>query len=75
MSKTYNNVPMSDAMAESVAKTDAAWTGPKLIVLCFVTLGAAFTLLWLMAEGVVAPTFHQNDIGHETHDLQIGQGR
>lgn len=74
MSKTYNNIPMSDAMAESVAKTDDFWTGPKLIVLCFVTLSLALTLLWLMAEGVVGPTFHDNSIGHETHDLQFGDG-
>ena len=75
MSKTYNNVPMPAALAESVAKSDEFWTGPKLIVLCFVTLGLSFALLWSMAEGIVAPEFHNNDIGHETHDLQFGQGR
>ena len=75
MSQTYNNVPMSDSLAESVAKSDAAWSGPKLIVLCFATLGLAFALLWSMAEGIVAPEFHNDDIGHETHDLQFGTGR
>ena len=75
MSKTYNNVPMSEALAESVAKTDAFWTGPKLIILCLTTLAASLTLLWLMANTTVAPTFHNNDIGHETHDLQFGDGR
>jgi hypothetical protein len=75
MSKTYNNVPMSDALAESVAKSDAFWTGPRLIGLCAVTLGLSLGLLWAMAEGIVAPTFNGNDIGHETHDLQFGQGR
>lgn len=75
MSKTYNNVPMPAALAESVAKSDAFWDGPKLIVLCFVTLGLSFALLWSMAEGIVGPTFHETDIGHESHDLQFGQGR
>ena len=75
MSKTYNNVPMSDALAQSVAKSDAFWNGPRLIGLCFVTLGLALSLLWAMAEGIVGPTFHNNDIGHETHDLQFGDGR
>jgi hypothetical protein len=44
-------------------------------VLCFVTLGLSFALLWSMAEGIVGPTFHETDIGHESHDLQFGQGR
>ena len=75
MSKAYINVPMSDALAESVAKSDAFWNGPKLIVLCFVTLGLSFALLWSMAEGIVGPTFHETDSGHEPHEPQIGQGR
>ena len=75
MSKTYNNVPMSDALAESVAKSDAFWTGPKLIGLCFVTLALALGLLWAMADGIVAPTRQNSDVGSETHDLQFGNGR
>ena len=58
MSDTYNNVPMSDAMAARTEKEDAFWTGPRLIVLSFVTLAVAFTLLWLMAEGIIGPTQH-----------------
>jgi hypothetical protein len=74
MSDTYNNVPMSDSMAASTAKEDAFWTGPKLIGLSFVTLAIAFTLLWLMAEGIIGPTQHDADYGHEQHLLQPGGG-
>ena len=72
MSKTYNNVPMSEELAKSVARSDAFWTGPKLIMLTAVTLGFCFTLLWLMANRTIGPTFHNNDVGNETHDLQLG---
>ena len=37
MSDTYNNVPMSDSMASRTEKEDTFWSGPKLIVLSFVT--------------------------------------
>jgi hypothetical protein len=56
MAEHYNNVPMSDELAKKVRAVDERWTGPKLLILAFVTLGAAFTLLWLMAEGIVGPT-------------------
>jgi hypothetical protein len=74
MSDTYNNVPMSDAMAARTEKEDAFWTGPRLIVLSFVTLAVAFTLLWLMAEGIIGPTQHDADYGREVHMLQPGGG-
>ena len=59
MSKTYNNVEMSKEAADQVAKTDATWTGPRLIILSFVTLGLAFALLYAMANNIIGPTFHQ----------------
>ena len=74
MSDTYNNVPMSDAMAARTEKEDAFWTGPRLIVLSFATLAVAFTLLWLMAEGIIGPTQHDAEFGHEQHLLQVGIG-
>jgi hypothetical protein len=75
MSDTYNNVPMSDAAADRVAKEDAFWTGPKLILLSFATLAVSFALLWSMAEGIIGPTQHNNATdGHEQHFLQPGGG-
>ena len=74
MPETYNNVPMSDSLAESTAKADAAWNAPKLIVLGLLTLGLSFALLWAMAEGIIGPTQHEADFGHEEHFLQPGGG-
>jgi len=74
MSETYNNVPMSDSMAAKTEKEDAFWNGPKLIVLSFVTLSVCFALLWAMAEGVIGPTQHDAEYGHEVHTLQPGGG-
>lgn len=78
MSDTYNNVPMSETAAARVERTDAAWSGPKLIVLCFVVLGLCFALLWSMAEGLqvgpikFGPTMHEADWGNESHVLEPG---
>lgn len=74
MADAYNNVPMSDRMAERTAREDAFWTGPKLILLGFATLAVSFMLLWSMAEGIIGPTQHEADWGHETHLLQPGGG-
>ncbi len=74
MSDTYNNVPMSDAMAARTEKEDSFWNGPKLIVLSFVVLGVVFALLWSMAEGIIGPEQHDADYGHEVHFLQPGGG-
>jgi hypothetical protein len=74
MSDTYNNVPMSDSMAARTEKEDEFWTGPKLILLGFATLGVAFALLWSMAEGIIGPTVHDSNEGNEVHFLQPGGG-
>lgn len=74
MAGNYNNVPMSDRMAVRVAKEDAFWTGPKLIILGFATLALSFGLLWSMAEGIIGPVQHEADWGHEVHMLQPGGG-
>ena len=74
MSDTYNNVPMSDAMAARTEKEDSFWTGPKLVVLSFVTLAVVFGLLWSMAQGIIGPAQHDTDYGHEVHFLQPGGG-
>jgi hypothetical protein len=74
MSDTYNNVPMSESMAARTEKEDAFWSGPKLIGLSFVTLALAFALLWAMAEGVIGPSQHDSNEGHEVHFLQPGGG-
>ena len=74
MSDTYNNVPMSDEMAARIEKADMFWTGPKLVVLGFVTLGVAFALLWAMADGIIGPTQYDSDEGQEVHFLQRGGG-
>jgi hypothetical protein len=74
MSDTYNNVPMSDSMAARTEKEDAFWTGPKLILLSFATLGVAFALLWSMAQGIIGPTPHDTTFGQEQHMLQPGGG-
>ena len=72
MSDTYNNVPMSEDEAEAVVAADAAWTGPKLIILSFVVLGAAFALLWAASEGIIGPQHNEVDWGQEEHLLQSG---
>lgn len=59
MPKTYVNVPMTEEQARRVAETDAAWTGPKLIVLCAVTLGIAFSILFSAAWGYIGPDTEQ----------------
>ena len=74
MADTYNNVPMSESLAARTEKEDAFWTGPKLIILSFVTLGVAFALLWAMAQGIIGPTQHDTNEGHEVHFLQPGGG-
>ena len=74
MADTYNNVPMSEGMAERTVKEDTFWNGPKLVLLAFVTLGVCFALLWAMAEGIIGPDQHEADWGHETHMLQPGGG-
>jgi hypothetical protein len=74
MSDLYNNVPMSDRMAERTRKQDLFWTGPRLIGLSFATLAVAFALLWSMAEGKIGPTVHDSNEGHEVHFLQPGGG-
>jgi len=74
MSDTYNNVPMSDSMAARTEKEDAFWSGPKLILLSFATLGVAFALLWSMAQGIIGPTQHDATFGQEQHMLQPGGG-
>ena len=74
MGETFNNVPMSESMAAKTEKDDSFWNGPKLIVLSFVTLGFCVALLWAMAEGVIGPTQHEADYGHERHFLQPGGG-
>ena len=74
MPDTYNNVPMSERMAAKTEKEDSFWNGPKLIVLSFLTLGVAFTLLWSMSQGIIGPTQHDSNEGHEVHFLQPGGG-
>jgi hypothetical protein len=74
MSDTYNNVPMSESMAARTEKEDAFWTGPRLIGLSFATLAVAFALLWSMAQGIIGPTQHDAEYGHERHLLQPGGG-
>lgn len=74
MSDTYNNVPMSDAMADRTVKEDTFWTGPKLVLLSFATLAVCFALLWCMAEGIIGPTQHDAEYGQEVHLLQPGGG-
>ena len=59
MSKTYNNIAMSKAEQERVEKQDAAWNGPKLILLLVVTLAFALVVLWAAANRHIGPTFHE----------------
>lgn len=74
MSDTYNNVPMSDRMADRTEKEDTFWSGPKLVLLSFATLAVVFALLWSMAEGIIGPTRHNTNEGDEVHFLQPGGG-
>lgn len=55
MSKSYVNVPMTDAQKAAFEASDAFWTGPKLVVLCAVTLGAALLLLTSLAWQWIGP--------------------
>ena len=59
MSNTYNNVPMSESERKRVERQDAAWTGPKLVFLCIVTLLLALALLWALADGRLTPLPNQ----------------
>lgn len=59
MPETYNNVPMDEPSARKVAASDKSWTGPKLVILCAITLGAALVFLWAMANNHIGPTIHQ----------------
>ena len=65
MAETFNNVPMTKEQAERVAKTDGAWTGPKLIGLAFATLAVAFTVLWLAANGSFSTYREYQNVGHD----------
>lgn len=55
MSQSYVNIPMTEAEAKAFRETDARWTGPKLVVLCAVTLGAALFVLTSAAWGWIGP--------------------
>ena len=59
MAKTYVNIPMTEEQARRVAETDAKWTGPKLMVLCAVTLAIVFTILASAAWRVIGPKSDQ----------------
>ncbi len=59
MAKTYVNVPATEEEARRIAETDAAWTGPKLIVLNAVTLAVAFAILFSAAWGIIGPQTDQ----------------
>jgi hypothetical protein len=58
MSKSYVNVPMTEAEAKQFQAQDAFWTGPKLIALCAVTLAFALALLTALAWNWIGPTFN-----------------
>ncbi len=58
MSKSYINVPMTEEEAQRFRDQDAKWNGPKLMVLCAVTLGAALLLLWALAWEKIGPNAH-----------------
>lgn len=51
MAKTYINIPVTDAEMARIERSDAFWTGPKLIGLLVVTLGIALFVLWAAANG------------------------
>ncbi len=51
MAKTYINIPVTDAERARIERSDAFWTGPKLIGLLVVTLGIALFVLWAAANG------------------------
>ena len=53
---TYINIPMTKAEEERVRQADKFWTGPKLIGLLAVTLGVAFTVLYLSSAHVIGPS-------------------
>ncbi|MCB9599373.1 MAG: hypothetical protein H6721_14295 [Sandaracinus sp.] len=55
MAKTYINIPVTDEEKARIERTDATWTGPKLIVLLALTLGTALVVLWLAANGHIVP--------------------
>ncbi len=55
--KSYVNIPMTEEQARRVAEVDDSWTGPKLVILCAVTLFLAMFLLWAAAWRVVGPDF------------------
>lgn len=53
MAKTYINIPVTDEEKARIEKSDAAWTGPKLIFLTAITLGIALAVLWAAANGYI----------------------
>jgi hypothetical protein len=44
------NVNVSKADERRIAREEEFWTGPKLVVLCIVTLGFALTALYFMSN-------------------------
>jgi len=50
--KIYINVPMSDADKKRLEREEHFWTAPRLVVLTFVTLSIALTVLYSMANFV-----------------------
>lgn len=62
MSKSYINIPMTDAEKRAFEATDARWTGPRLVALCAVTLGGALFLLTSLAWGWIGPDTHKDTL-------------
>jgi hypothetical protein len=54
----FTNIPMTDEEHRAFIEQDKKWTGPKLIITAFITLGFAFTVLYLSSIEVIGPEFN-----------------
>ncbi|MAR57157.1 MAG: hypothetical protein CMM93_08995 [Rickettsiales bacterium] len=64
----FTNIPMTDAEHRAFMEQDAKWSGPKLIITAFITLGFAFTVLYLSSAKIIGPTFHDGRPAAAAHD-------
>ena len=60
--KTYINIPVTEKEAEAIRNADKFWDGPKLIGLIALTLGFAFTVLFLSSQHILGPSMPEETL-------------
>ncbi|MEM7608075.1 MAG: hypothetical protein AAF411_22195 [Myxococcota bacterium] len=54
--KTYINIPVTEAEEARIRASDKFWDGPKLSAVVILTLGFAFTILFLSSQHILGPS-------------------